>query len=58
MTPLARALLGVSLAAALLVALGFGLTRDARVLPTVSVGKPAPTFDLETLDGAGWGLPS
>lgn len=51
MSPLARALLGVSLATALLVALGFGLTRDARVLPTVSVGKPAPPFDLETLDG-------
>lgn len=50
MTPFLRALLGTVIAAGLLVALGFGLTRDARVLPTVSVSKPAPAFDLKTLD--------
>lgn len=52
MSPLARALLGVVIGAALLVGLGFGLTRNARVLPTVSVGKPAPPFELEALDGS------
>ena len=51
MSPLARALLGVAIAAVLLVGLGFGLTRNARVLPTVSVGKAAAAFDLEALDG-------
>lgn len=51
MTPFVRALLGAAIAGALLVALGFGLTRDARVLPAVSVSKPAPAFDLKTLDG-------
>ena len=50
MTPFLRALLGTAIAGGLLVALGFGLTRDARVLPTVSVSKPAPAFDLKTLD--------
>lgn len=51
MTPFVRAVLGAALAAALLVGLGFGLTRDARVLPAVSVAKPAPAFELESLDG-------
>ncbi|MHB1242163.1 MAG: TlpA family protein disulfide reductase [Gaiellaceae bacterium] len=51
MTPFLRAVLGATIAGALLVALGFGLTRDARVLPAVSVSKPAPAFDLKTLDG-------
>ena len=51
MSPLARALIGVAIAAVLLVGLGFGLTRNARVLPTVSVGKAAAAFDLEALDG-------
>lgn len=51
MTPFLRALLGAVVAGGLLVALGFGLTRDARVLPTVSVSKPAPEFDLKSLDG-------
>jgi cytochrome c biogenesis protein CcmG/thiol:disulfide interchange protein DsbE len=50
-SPLARALLGVVIGAALLVGLGFGLTRNARLLPTVSVGKPAAPFELEALDG-------
>lgn len=51
MTPFLRAVLGATVAGVLLVALGFGLTRDARVLPAVSVSKPAPAFDLKTLDG-------
>mgnify|MGYP000250479076 CR=1 FL=1 len=51
MTPFLRAVLGATVAGVLLVALGFGLTRDARVLPSVSVSKPAPAFDLRTLDG-------
>lgn len=52
MSPLVRALLGVAIGAALLVGLGFGLTRDARVLPAVAVGKPAAAFELEALDGS------
>lgn len=51
MTPFVRALLGATIATGLLVALGFGLTRDARVLPAVSVSKPAPQFDLRSLEG-------
>ncbi|MBI2345833.1 MAG: redoxin domain-containing protein [Deltaproteobacteria bacterium] len=31
--------------------LAFGLTRDPHVLPSVLVGKPAPAFQLHTLDG-------
>jgi cytochrome c biogenesis protein CcmG/thiol:disulfide interchange protein DsbE len=50
-SPLVRALLGAAIGAALLVGLGFGLTRDARVLPGVVVGKRAPAFELEGLDG-------
>ncbi len=51
MSPLVRALLGVAIGAALIGGLGFGLTRNARVLPTVTVGKLAPQFELEALDG-------
>lgn len=51
MSPLVRALVGTAIGVALLVGLGFGLTRDARVLPAVSVGRPAPAFELEALDG-------
>lgn len=29
--------------------LGYGLTRDPRVLPSALIGKPAPAFDLPTL---------
>lgn len=50
MSPLVRALGGAALAVLLLVGLGFGLTRNARELPAVSVGKPAPAFELEALD--------
>ncbi|MGH3113281.1 MAG: TlpA family protein disulfide reductase [Gaiellaceae bacterium] len=52
MSPLVRAVLGTAIGIALLVGLGFGLTRDARVLPAVSVGRPAPPFELEALDGS------
>lgn len=31
--------------------LAWGLTRDARELPSAVVGKPAPEFRLETLEG-------
>ena len=51
MSPFVRGLLSAALAGGLLVALGFGLTRDARVLPSVSVSRPAPEFDLKSLDG-------
>lgn len=51
MSPLVRALGGAALAVLLLVGLGFGLTRNARELPAVSVGKPAPSFELESLAG-------
>lgn len=51
MSPLFRALAGAGVAAVLLVALGFGLTRNARELPAVSVGKPAAEFSLESLAG-------
>ncbi len=51
MSPLVGAFLGAAIGAVVLVGLGFGLTRDARVLPAVSVGKPAPRFELEALDG-------
>jgi cytochrome c biogenesis protein CcmG/thiol:disulfide interchange protein DsbE len=51
MTPLVRALLGAVIGAGLVAALGFGLSREARVLPAVAVGKSAPPFELEALDG-------
>jgi len=31
--------------------LGFGLTRDAQVLPSAIIGQDAPPFDLQTLTG-------
>lgn len=37
--------------APLLYLLAFGLTRDARELPSMMVGKPSPDFVLQTLDG-------
>ena len=36
--------------------LGFGLTRDASVLPSTLIDKPAPTFALEPLLPGGRGL--
>ena len=36
--------------------LGFGLTRDARVLPSTLIDKPAPDFDLPPLLPGGAGL--
>ena len=35
----------------LVAVLGYGLTRDARLVPSPLPGKPAPHFALETLDG-------
>jgi len=46
-----KALVALALAAAFLGVLGFGLTRDAQVLPSAIIGQKAPQFDLETLDG-------
>ena len=36
--------------------LGFGLTRDSRLLPSTLIDKPAPDFTLESLLPAGKGL--
>ena len=36
--------------------LGFGLTRDARILPSTLIDKPAPDFDLPPLLPGGQGL--
>ena len=36
--------------------LGFGLTRDSRVLPSTLIDKPAPDFDLPPLLPGGKGL--
>lgn len=46
-----KALVALALAVAFLGVLGFGLTRDAQVLPSAIIGQEAPKFDLETLDG-------
>lgn len=46
-----KAWTAVLLSAAFLGLLGFGLTRDAKVLPSALVGSPAPAFAAETLSG-------
>lgn len=51
MTPFLRAILSGAAAAALVFALAYGLTRDPRELPKVSVGRAAPAFALEDLAG-------
>lgn len=51
MRPMIRALLGGGVAAALILALAMGLTRNARELPAVAVGRPAPAFELDDLAG-------
>lgn len=51
MRPLVRGTLAGLVAAALVAALAFGLTRNPRELPRVSVGRPAPQFALEDLAG-------
>ena len=38
--------------------LAFGFTRDPRVVPSALVGKPAPTFNLVTLDSRTLDSPS
>lgn len=52
MSALVRALVGAGVGAVVLAVLGFGLTRDARELPAVSVGRPAPAFALTSLAGS------
>lgn len=44
-----RTFLTLSVAAAVLGLLGWGLTRDAFVLPSPLVGNPAPSFDLPVM---------
>lgn len=51
MSALVRALLAGTVVAGLVTALGFGLTRDPRVLRSEFVGRPAPAFALEGIDG-------
>lgn len=51
MRPLLRAVLAGAAVAVLLAGLAFGLTRDPRALPLVSVGRPMPAFSLEDLEG-------
>jgi len=43
--------LAVAASVPALALLGFGLTRDPRMVPSVLVGKPAPAFALRTLGG-------
>lgn len=38
--------------------LGFGLTRDAQLLPSAILGEEAPRFELQTLDGDSLSLAS
>ncbi len=45
------ALLPLGLFAALIIALGLGLSRDPRVLPSQLINKPFPEFSLNRLDG-------
>lgn len=52
MSPLVRALLAAAVAAGLLAALGFGLTRNPTVLESELVGSSAPPFELTGIDGA------
>jgi cytochrome c biogenesis protein CcmG/thiol:disulfide interchange protein DsbE len=48
-----RALLGVGIAIPIIALLAFGLTRDARLIPTALPGSPAPDFALAVLDPPG-----
>lgn len=41
---------------AVAVALGWGLTRDPRTIPSVLIGKPVPAFDLPPVRGRTLGL--
>lgn len=42
--------------AGLAIALGFGLTRDPRVIPSALIGKPVPQFELSPVKGRTLGL--
>src|SRR3989344_2792896 len=46
-----RALIFIAIVGPIVALLAFGLTRDPRELPSTMIGKPAPTFMLQTLDG-------
>lgn len=45
-----RVTLGVLASGLFTALLGYGMTRDAREIPSPLVGQPAPSFDLATLD--------
>ena len=45
-----RLIMPVVVVFALIVMLGYGLTRNPSELPSAFIGKPAPSFDLPTLD--------
>lgn len=51
-------LIPVAIFLALAVALGWGLTRDPREIPSALIGKPVPTFDLPPVQGRTLGLSS
>jgi len=55
---LKRWLLFILIVAPIVYLLAFGLTRNPRELPSAMVGKMAPDFLLETLDGKKIDLPS
>jgi cytochrome c biogenesis protein CcmG/thiol:disulfide interchange protein DsbE len=46
-----RALVGGGAAVALSALLAYGMTRDPREIPSPLPGKPAPAFELKTLNG-------
>src|SRR3546814_6005604 len=51
-------LVPVALFLVLMIALGWGLTRDPRELPSVLIGKPVPAFSLPPVQGRTLGLAS
>src|SRR3546814_549515 len=54
----ATLLVPVALFLVLMIALGWGLTRDPRELPSVLIGKPVPEFSLPPVQGRTLGLAS
>ncbi|MGK7312823.1 MAG: TlpA family protein disulfide reductase [Candidatus Longimicrobiales bacterium M2_2A_002] len=48
-----RVTLGVLASGLFTALLGYGMTRDAREIPSPLVGQPAPSFELETLESPG-----
>lgn len=52
----ATAVLPIALFIVLVIALGYGLTRDPREIPSPLIGKPVPEFSLPALPGRDDGL--